>query len=61
MPENSSEVEKMYTLTSKEIQVILSVIDVVSTRGGFKPSEFKLVGELFEKLTNLLKEDQTKD
>ncbi len=61
MPENSPEVEKTYTLTSKEMQVILSVIDVVSTRGGFKPSEFKLVGELFEKLSELLKEDQKKD
>lgn len=58
MPEEIAEVEKTYTVTSKEIQVILSVIDVVSTRGGFKPSEFKLVGELFEKLTNLLKEEK---
>ncbi len=61
MPEEIAEVEKTYTVTSKEIQVILSVIDVVSTRGGFKPSEFKLVGELFEKLSELLKEDQKKD
>lgn len=58
MPEEITEVEKTYTVTSKEIQVILSVIDVVSTRGGFKPGEFKLVGELFEKLTNLLKEEK---
>lgn len=61
MPEEIAEVEKTYTLASREIQVILSVIEVVSTRGGFKPSEFKLVGELFEKLSELLKEDQKKD
>lgn len=58
MPEQIPEVEKTYTVTSKEIQVILSVIDVVSTRGCFKPGEFKLVGELFEKLTSLLKEEK---
>lgn len=57
MPEEMSEVEKTHTLTSKEIRVVLSVIDVVSSRGGFKPSEFKLVGELFEKLNSFLKED----
>tara|TARA_B110000444_G_C18687724_1_gene522782 strand:- start:751 stop:936 length:186 start_codon:yes stop_codon:yes gene_type:complete len=57
MTEEMSEVEKTHTLTSKEIRVVLSVIDVVSSRGGFKPSEFKLVGELFEKLNSFLKED----
>tara|TARA_B100000212_G_scaffold342009_1_gene327139 strand:- start:18695 stop:18886 length:192 start_codon:yes stop_codon:yes gene_type:complete len=48
--------EKTYTVTQKDIQLILTVVNVVSTRGGFKPSEFKLVGELYEKLESLTKE-----
>jgi len=50
--------EKTYTVTQKDIQLILTVVDVVSTRGGFKPSEFKLVGELYEKLETLKKEQK---
>ena len=52
----SEQSEKTYTVTQKDIQLILTVVNVVSTRGGFKPSEFKLVGELYEKLETLTKE-----
>tara|TARA_Y100000992_G_C21268611_1_gene495342 strand:+ start:1685 stop:1876 length:192 start_codon:yes stop_codon:yes gene_type:complete len=48
--------EKTYTLSEKDIQFILAVVNVVSARGGFKPSEFKPVGELYEKLESLTKE-----
>lgn len=50
--------DKIYTLSSKDVQIMLSVVNVVSTRGGFKPAEFKLVGELFEKLSDLTKDDE---
>jgi hypothetical protein len=50
--------EKTYTVTEKDVQIILTVVNVVSTRGGFKPSEFKLVGELYEKLETLTKEQK---
>ena len=52
----SEQSEKTYTVTEKDIQLILTVVNVVSARGGFKPSEFKLVGELYEKLETLTKE-----
>ncbi len=54
----SEQSEKTYTLSEKEIQLILTVVNVVSARGGFKPSEFKLVGELYEKLESLTKEQK---
>jgi len=54
----SEQSEKTYTVTEKDIQLILTVVNVVSTRGGFKPSEFKLVGELYEKLETLTKEQK---
>ena len=54
----SEQSEKTYTVTEKDIQLILKVVNVVSTRGGFKPSEFKLVGELYEKLETLTKEQK---
>lgn len=49
--------DKTYTLSAKDVQLILSVVNVVSARGGFKPTEFKLVGELFEKLSELTKDE----
>ncbi len=54
----SEQSEKTYTVTEKDIQLILTVVNVVSARGGFKPSEFKLVGELYEKLETLTKEQK---
>lgn len=50
--------DKTYTVSSKDIQLMLSVVNVVSARGGFKPTEFKLVGELFEKLSELTKVEE---
>jgi len=35
----------------QDVKLILSVIDVVSKRGGFSPMDFKTVGDLFEKLS----------
>jgi len=54
----SEQSEKTYTVTETDIQLILTVVNVVSARGGFKPSEFKLVGELYEKLETLTKEQR---
>jgi hypothetical protein len=50
--------DKTCTISSKDVQIMLSVVNVVSARGGFKPTEFKLVGELFEKLSELTKDEE---
>tara|TARA_R110002072_G_scaffold54902_3_gene143577 strand:- start:1695 stop:1904 length:210 start_codon:yes stop_codon:yes gene_type:complete len=50
--------DKTYTVSSNDIQLMLSVVNVVSVRGGFKPTEFKQVGELFEKLSELTKDEK---
>lgn len=50
--------DKTYTITGKDVGLMLSVVNVVSQRGGFKPSEFKLVGELFEKLAEMTKDEK---
>lgn len=39
------------TISLTEIKLMLSVIDVVAKRGGFLPADFKIVGELFDKLS----------
>lgn len=52
---------KTYTLSSKDVQLMLTVLNVVSSRGCFKPVEFKPVGELFETLSQLTKDDEKKD
>jgi hypothetical protein len=50
--------DKTYVVSSKDVQIMLSVVNVVSARGGFKPTEFKPVGELFEKLSELTKNEE---
>tara|TARA_B110000483_G_C18206532_1_gene548018 strand:- start:2968 stop:3174 length:207 start_codon:yes stop_codon:yes gene_type:complete len=54
----SEQDDKTYTVSSKDVSLMLSVVNVVSARGGFKPSEFKLVGELYEKLVEMTKEEK---
>ena len=39
------------TISLMEVKLMLSVIDVVAKRGGFLPADFKIVGDLFEKLS----------
>lgn len=58
VPVDVSKTDKTYTVSSNDLQLILSLVNVVSARGGFKPTEFKLVGELFEKLSELTKDDE---
>lgn len=43
--------EETVTIPLNDVKLILSVIEVVSKRGGFLPMDFKAVGELFEKLS----------
>ena len=45
------EEEETVTIPLNDVKLVLSVIDVVSKRGGFSPMDFKAVGELFEKLS----------
>ena len=38
------------TLSKDDLQTILSVLVVISKRGGFQLEEYKVIGELFERL-----------
>ena len=42
------------SVSLSDIKTMLSVINVVSRRGGFVPSEFGVVGGLFEKFSKLV-------
>lgn len=48
-------VEEPVTVSLKDVKLMLTVIDVVSRRGGFSPGDFKVVGELFDKLNIYIK------
>lgn len=48
-------VEETVTVSLNDVKLILSVIDVVSRRGGFLPGDFKTVGELYDKLNIYIK------
>ena len=41
--------DKQYVLSESEMALVLNMIAVVSKRGGFLPTEFKLIGEFWEK------------
>jgi hypothetical protein len=41
-------------LTITDLAVLKDIIDVASSRGAFKPSEMKAVGEVYEKLAQFL-------
>jgi hypothetical protein len=45
-----SENQNSITLSKDDFQTILNVIVVVSKRGGFLLEEYKVVGELFDRL-----------
>jgi hypothetical protein len=45
-----SENQNNITLTKSDFQTILNILIVVSKRGGFLLEEYKVVGELFDRL-----------
>lgn len=40
--------DETVSITLDEIKLMISVIDVVSKRGGFSPRDFSAVGKLYE-------------
>ena len=53
MDQTDSTLEKEnVTISLTEVELMLSVIDVVAKRGGFLPADFKIVGELFLSATS---------
>ena len=42
---------KTVEITLDEVKLILSLIDVVSKRGGFTPRDFTAVGKIFDKFS----------
>lgn len=53
MTDNTSDVvvEEVVSIPLQDVKLVLSVIDVISKRGGFSPMDFRAVGELYEKLS----------
>ena len=45
-------------LSSEDVEIILSMFNVVSARGGFLPDEFIVIGQLYNKLSS---KDKDKD
>lgn len=46
--------ENNNTITVTDLDTLRNLIDLACTRGAFRASEVKVVGELHEKLTNFL-------
>jgi hypothetical protein len=42
-------------ITIADIKLLMSIIDVCSTRGAFRPNEFAPIGSLYEKLASTIK------
>jgi hypothetical protein len=56
--EAGSSSDKQYVLSESEMALVLNMIAVVSKRGGFLPTEFKLVGEFWEKFSDKKEEPE---
>jgi hypothetical protein len=54
----NSEGNKKITLDENDVKTVLSIINVISRRGGFLPNEFGIVGNLFDKFTKLTKSEK---
>jgi len=47
------------TLTLDDLSAVLSIVDVATQRGAFRPKEFTAVGKVYEKISSFL--EQVKD
>jgi hypothetical protein len=44
------------TLTLEDLSSVLSIIDVATQRGAFRPKEFTAVGKVYEKIADFLEQ-----
>jgi|APGre2960657423_1045063.scaffolds.fasta_scaffold163982_2 hypothetical protein len=44
------------TLTLEDLASVLSIVDVATARGAFKPKELVAVGTIYEKVSNFLEQ-----
>jgi hypothetical protein len=44
------------TLTLDDLSAVLSIVDVATQRGAFRPKEFTAVGKVYEKIANFLEQ-----
>jgi hypothetical protein len=59
MTETQPTQPEQVTLTLEDLNSVLQIIDVATTRGAFRPKEFTAVGTVYEKISNFL--GQVKD
>jgi hypothetical protein len=59
MSESQVAPPEQVTLTLEDLNSVLQIIDVATTRGAFRPKEFTAVGTVYEKISNFL--GQVKD
>jgi len=44
------------TLTLDDLRAVLSIVDVATQRGAFRPKEFTAVGKVYEKISSFLEQ-----
>jgi hypothetical protein len=44
------------TLTLDDLSAVLSIVDVATQRGAFRPKEFTAVGKVYEKISSFLEQ-----
>lgn len=49
------------TITLQDLTIVVSIIDVCSERGAFKGNELAIVGQVREKISAFVKQNQQKD
>lgn len=52
--------DPVFNLSLPECNLVANIIDTCSQRGAFKPTEFQLVGEFFERIVGFIQENTPK-
>lgn len=52
----NNEVEISSELTISDLRIINNIIDVASQKGLIRPVEFSIIGSIYDKINNLLKD-----
>jgi len=57
---NNEDKEISTNLTLSDLKLINNIIDLVSSKGLFRPSDYNVIGTLYEKIVSILKEQDDK-
>lgn len=56
---NEEQKEISSELTLSDMKIINNIIELVASKGLFRPSDFCIIGNIYDKINNLLKDNES--